>query len=180
MKIGVLSDTHIPAIIPALPSRVLELFDGVDIILHVGDVCDISVLQQLEPIAQTFAVYGDQDSVEVKKYLQEKQRLEFSNRSVGLVHGHRAANSGGLFRQILYRLNHAKQMEDMYAAVLREFNDVDAIVFGHSHTPYIKMHGGILLFNPGSVARPTDPNSRGTVGMLEITPFAIKGRILPL
>ncbi len=180
MKIGVLADTHVPDILPALPPRVLEVFSGVDIILHVGDICDLSVLQQLEPIAQTFAVYGDRDGPEVRKFLQEKQRLEFANRSVGLVHGHRSAETGSLFKKLVYRLNRAKQTEDLCASVLREFNDVDAIVFGHSHAPYIKMHGGILLFNPGSVAKPADTTSRGSIGILEISAFAIKGRILPL
>ncbi|MBI5300848.1 MAG: metallophosphoesterase family protein [Chloroflexi bacterium] len=180
MKIGVLADTHIPTILPALPPRILELFNGIDIILHVGDVCDLTVLQQLEPIAQTFAVSGDQDSPEVKKYLQEKQRLEFSERAVGLVHGHRALTDGGFVRRMVYRFNREKQRQDLYAGVLREFDNVDAIIFGHTHEPYIKMHGGVLLFNPGSVARPTNANSRGTVGILEITPFAIKGRIVPL
>ncbi len=180
MKIGVLSDTHIPTLLPALPPRVLEVFDGIDIILHVGDVGDLSVLQQLEPIAQTFAVMGDQDPPEVKKYLQEKQRLEFSNRAVGLVHGHRSLTSAGFLRRMIYRFNREKQRQDLYSAVAREFNDVDAIIFGHTHEPYIKMHGAVLLFNPGSVARPANPNSRGTVGILEITPFAIKGRIIPL
>jgi putative phosphoesterase len=63
MKIGVLADTHVPDMLPGLPARVLDLFNGMDIILHAGDVSDLGVLQQLEPIAQTFAVHGDRDSV---------------------------------------------------------------------------------------------------------------------
>jgi len=180
MKIGVLADTHIPNLLPALPPRILELFNGIDIILHVGDVCDLAVLQQLEPLAQTFAVSGDQDSAQVKKYLQEKQRLEFSNRSVGLVHGHHVLAHHNFLQQLRHRFNPARQRQDFYTAIAREFNDVDVIVFGHTHEPYIKMHGGTMLFNPGSVARPTSPTSRGTIGILEITPFAIKARVIPL
>ena len=182
MKIGVLADTHVPDILPALPARVFDVFAGVDIILHACDVTDLAILQQLEPIAQTFAVFGEQDSPEVKRYVEEKSRLEFANRAVGLVHGHRALETTGVFKRMLYRVNRARQMEDLYDKVLREFADVsvDAIVFGHSHQPYIKMHGGVLLFNPGSVARPAEPNSRGTVGMLEISAYAIKGRIISL
>lgn len=175
MRIGVLADTHIPDLLPALPAAVLKALKGVDIILHAGDICDLTVLQQLEPIAQTYAVYGDRDSGPVRHFLQEKQRLEFANRAIGLVHGHHAWE-GGLATRLAFRLSRAERSKALWASVLSEFNDVDAIVFGHSHEPYIKMHGGVLLFNPGSVV----PRGRqgGTIGMLEIGPTAIKGRIV--
>lgn len=177
MKLGVLADTHVPDVLSQLPPRVLELVNGVDIILHVGDVCSLSLLQQLEPIAQTFAVYGEQDSAEVKKFLQEKQRLEFAGRSVGLIHGNRAWE-GDWFNRALYRLSRTRRVNALHTYILREFPDVDVIVFGHSHEPYVKMHGGVLLFNPGSVAPPQGQS--GSIGMLEITPNSIKGKIIPL
>jgi putative phosphoesterase len=177
MKIGVLADTHIPELLPALPSSVLEQLRGVDIILHLGDVCELNVLQQLEPIAQTYAVFGDSDSAQVRQYLQEKQRLEFANRSLGLIHGHHAWE-GGLGTRLSYRMNPAKRALALREAVLREFSDVDAIVFGHSHEPYIKMHGAVLLFNPGSIV--PHKGHRGTMGILEIGPQSIKGRIVTI
>ena len=177
MKIGVLADTHIPELLPALPSSVLEQLRGVDIILHLGDVCELNVLQQLEPIAQTYAVSGDSDSVQIRQYLQEKQRLEFANRSLGLIHGHHAWE-GGWGTRLSYRLNPAKRALALREAVLREFSDVDAIVFGHSHEPYIRMHGAVLLFNPGSIV--PRKGRRGTMGILEIGPQAIKGRIVTI
>ncbi len=177
MKIGVLADTHVPDILPALPPRVLELLKGVDLILHAGDVTDLNVLHELEAIAQTFAVYGDHDTPKVKKYLQEKQRLEFAERAIGLVHGH-GAWEGGFLRRLRLRVDRSYQSQLLYASVLREFADVDAIVFGHSHEPYIKMHGGILLFNPGSIAPRL--GQRSSIGMLEVGARAITGRIIPL
>jgi hypothetical protein len=36
MKIGVLSDTHVPAIVNALPPVIFDIFKGVDLILHAG------------------------------------------------------------------------------------------------------------------------------------------------
>jgi putative phosphoesterase len=177
MKIGILADTHVPDLLPALPPRVLELLNGVDIILHAGDVCDLAVLQRLEPIAQTFAVFGNRDSAEVKKFLQEKQRLEFGNRAIGLIHGHRAW-AGNPLTSALHLLDRPRRLGTLYASVLREFSDVDVIVFGHSHEPYFKMHGSVLLFNPGAVAaRRGQP---GTLGILEIVPNAIKGRIVQI
>lgn len=177
MKIGVLSDTHVPDLLPALPARVLELFRGVDIILHAGDICDLRVLQQLEAIAQTYAVVGNRDSLQVKKYVQEAHRLEFANRAIGLIHGHHAWE-GSLWARGRYALDHQARDQAMFAYVLHEFKDVHAVVFGHTHHPYMKMHGSVFLFNPGAVA----PLARqpATVGMLEIGENTIKGRILAL
>jgi putative phosphoesterase len=178
MKIGVLADTHIPELLPALPPRVLEVLQGVDIILHVGDICHLGVLQQLEPIAQTYAVYGDRDGAQVRQFLQEKQRLEFANRAVGLVHGHHAWE-GDFGTRLALRLSRSRRTAVLCESVLREFTDVDAIIFGHSHEPYIKMHGGVLLFNPGSVL-PRNARGSGSIGMLDIGAHAIKGRIVPI
>jgi putative phosphoesterase len=177
MKIGVLADTHIPELLAALPASVLEVLRGVDIILHVGDICELYVLQQLEPIAQTYAVYGDHDSAQVRQFLQEKQRLEFANRAVGLVHGHHAWE-GDWGTRLSYRLNAGMRSSALRKSVLHEFTDVDAIVFGHSHEPYVKMHGAVLLFNPGSIVPRNGRN--GTMGILEISANAIKGRILTI
>jgi len=177
MKIGVLADTHVPDMLPGLPARVLDLFNGVDIILHAGDVTDLAVLQQLEPIAQTFAVQGDRDSAQVRQYLEEKQRLTFGGRAVGLVHGHRAWE-GSALRKLAYRLNSKRRAETLLGYVQRQFTDVDVIVFGHSHAPYMKMHGNTLLFNPGSLLPRF--GRVGSVGLLEINATAIKGRIIAI
>jgi putative phosphoesterase len=177
MKIGVLADTHVPDMFPALPARVLELFNGVDIIVHAGDISDLAVLQQLEPIAQTFAVSGEHDTAQVRQYLQEKQRLSFDGRSVGIVHGHRAWE-GSVIRQMVYQLNRTRRAETLLGYVLRQFNDVDVVVFGHSHTPYMKMHGSTLLFNPGSLLPRF--GRVGSVGLLEINATAIKGHIVAI
>jgi hypothetical protein len=131
----------------------------------------------LEPIAQTYAVYGDSDSAQVRQFLQEKQRLEFGNRAVGLVHGHHAWE-GGWGTRLSYQLNPTRRASALREAVLREFSDVDAIVFGHSHEPYIKMHGAVLLFNPGSIV--PRKGRKGTMGFLEISQQDIKGRIVTI
>ena len=177
MKIGVIADTHVPDIFPELPTRVLEVMNGVDIIFHAGDISSLIVLQQLEPIAQTFAVYGERDPIEVKQYLQDKQRLEFSGRAVGLVHGNRAWQ-GDVVRRVLHRFSRERRMNALYAHVLGEFEAVDVIVFGHSHEPYVRMHNSVMLFNPGSVVG--KPGQPGTVGILEIGSNAIKGKIMAL
>ena len=177
MKIGVLGDTHVPDLLAEIPARVLDVLQGVDIILHVGDITRLSVLQQLEPIAQTFAVYGEQDSPEVKKYLQASQRLEFADRSIGLIHGDQAWNTHWLTRAQM-RFSRTRRDQVLRAFVLREFAGVDVIVYGHTHAPYIKMHNGVLLFNPGTTL--PRAGQSGSVGMLEVNRNSLKGKIIPI
>ncbi len=38
MRIGLLSDTHVPEVEKELPPQVTKAFQGVDLILHTGDI----------------------------------------------------------------------------------------------------------------------------------------------
>ena len=64
--IGVVSDTHIPARAPFLPSSLFGLLDGVDLILHAGDIEEESVLDELRALAPVEAVAGNMDPLYVK------------------------------------------------------------------------------------------------------------------
>ena len=48
MLVGLLSDTHIPDHAKKLPDQLKEVFRGVDMILHGGDIFAVSVLDELE------------------------------------------------------------------------------------------------------------------------------------
>jgi putative phosphoesterase len=61
MKIALISDTHVPTIIPELPSRFVDRLCGVDVILHAGDLVSLDVLESLQAIAKTVAVHGNLD-----------------------------------------------------------------------------------------------------------------------
>ena len=61
MKIGLISDTHIPEAMPELWPHVYELFKGVECILHAGDIYDLAVLDELQKIAPTYAARGNGD-----------------------------------------------------------------------------------------------------------------------
>ncbi len=177
MKIGVIADTHVPDALRELPPRVFEVLRGVDIILHAGDVCDLAVLEQLEPIAQVFAVAGNRDPAAVRKYLQEQQRLTFANRAIGLVHGHHAWD-GDLLTRGRWRLNARAREEALHNYVLHLWDDVNIVVFGHSHEPYMCVHRDVFLFNPG--ADLPSPRHPATIGLLEIGATTIKGRIIAI
>ncbi|MFH1736698.1 MAG: metallophosphoesterase family protein, partial [Actinomycetota bacterium] len=61
MRIGVISDTHIPSVAGRLPERVFAEFRGVDMILHAGDIVTPSVLEALAKLSRIVAVCGNMD-----------------------------------------------------------------------------------------------------------------------
>ncbi len=134
MRVGVISDTHVPAIMPALPSVIFDIFQGVDLILHAGDIVELSVLDELGTIAPVEAVAGNMDGPDIQLKLPSKKVLSLGAFSVGLIHGK-------------YRIDVQKEM------IRKEFDTVDLIVYGHSHTPFWGTVGGVYYLNPGS---PTD------------------------
>jgi putative phosphoesterase len=178
VRIGVIADTHIPDVLPSLPPRVEEVFRGLDIILHAGDICTLETLHQLEDMLTiTMAVAGERDEEETKRYLDEKKVVRFGQRSVGMIHGNHEESPAG-WRAWASRLLWGSSREELYKYVLDEFGGVDCVVFGHSHRPYVKMWGGVLLFNPGAVAPPA--GLRPSVGILDVSGKTISGRIVYL
>lgn len=148
MKIGVLSDTHVPSIVPSLPPVIYDIFHGVDLILHAGDIVELSVLDDLRAIAPVEAVAGNVDSAEVQARLPSKKVIPIGNFTVGLIHGK-------------YKLNVQQEM------IRKEFDDVDLIVYGHSHHPFWGVREGVYFLNPGS---PTDKRHApyNSVALLEV------------
>jgi len=61
----VLSDTHAPRYWKACPPEVARRLDGVDLILHAGDVCRAAVLEELAGFAPVRAVLGNNDEPDV-------------------------------------------------------------------------------------------------------------------
>lgn len=161
MRVGVISDTHLAGPALELPARVIELFAGVDLILHAGDLIDLAVLDELRAIAPVEAVHGNMDPIGVVEKLPGKKVLELGSFRIGLTHG-----SGDPFTL-------AARVAELFAD-----DRADVIVFGHSHRPLEQARGGQLLFNPGS---PTDQrfSPDRSVGLLEIGE-KVTGRILKL
>ena len=92
--------------------------------------------------------------------LKIKELITIGKFKIGMIHGYGAPS--GLLNTIG-----------------REFDDVNCIVFGHSHTATNLKKDGVLYFNPGS---PTDRifASRNSYGILEITGKKIEGRIIEI
>ncbi len=155
--LGVISDTHLHR--SPVPLRVLQVMEGTDLILHAGDILEMAVLEELEGIAPVIAVAGNMDHGDVMEALPRKRVVEAAGRRIGLIHG------SGAPQQMTSRLR-------------GEFEEVDAIVFGHTHQAYNRDEGSIYFLNPGS---PTDKMFAPyrSVGLLELGE-EIRGRIVML
>lgn len=162
MKIGVISDTHIPERASSIPQKILDEFKNVDMIIHVGDLTDLGVLNKLRSISSNVkAVRGNMDPDALKKELPEKEIFKIGNFKIGVMHGYGAPNN---------------LIELMTCAFKGEA--LDLIIFGHSHSPFNEKRNGILFFNPGSA---TDKifSPYNSYGIIEIND-KIEGRIIKI
>lgn len=151
MRIGVISDTHIPDRAICIPKEILEAFKGMDMVIHTGDFVELCVLEKLKSVCKNVkAVYGNMDHQEVKSKLHDKEIIKAGNFKIGITHG-----SGYPGRLI-----------DVLGDIFKD-DKVDIIVFGHSHSPVNEKRGNTLYFNPGS---PTDKifSPYNSYGILEI------------
>lgn len=151
MKIGVISDTHISDNKTTIPEKVLTAFKQVDMIIHAGDITNISVLEKLKKsCADVRAVYGNMDPQEIRELLPEKEIITAGKYKIGISHGY--GNPAKLIDFLMNKFHNDK---------------VDVIIFGHSHSPVNEKRNNILFFNPGS---PTDKifAEYNSFGILEI------------
>jgi uncharacterized protein len=126
----VIADTHIPRRAKTLPEGLTPYLDRADLILHVGDLMDPALLDELAAYAPVEAVRGNLDL----PGLPETLELEFGGVRVAMIH-----DSG--------------PRRGRRARARRRFPDARVVVFGHSHIPLLEDEAGLMLLNPGS---PTD------------------------
>lgn len=136
MNVVLLSDTHALSADAALPGELVAELERADLIVHAGDVASAAFLERLRGFAPVEAVSGNADELELARTLPRTLKVEVLGRPLGVVHG-----DG----------DRGTTLERARAAFAKD--DVDLVVFGHSHFPYRGYAGKTLLFNPGS---PTD------------------------
>ncbi len=160
MLIGVISDTHIPERARKIPNIVFKLFEGVDMILHAGDLVSLDVWEQLEKVAPTRCVQGNMDGHYGLK-LPKNDVITVEGHKIGLNHGE------------VYPRGDTQQLK--YIALELE---VDILITGHTHWAFIKEFDDILLLNPGS---PTVPRmSDKSVMLLDINENTVESRIVKI
>ncbi len=132
-RIGVISDTH-----GFLDPRVFEIFEGVERIVHAGDVGDDDLLCELEAIAPVYAVTGNVDGVPEPRLRPLFRQLETPLGRLAVTHGHlTCAPSTNL---------------DALARWFGEFGPA-VVIYGHSHIARLERVGETWLFNPGAAGR---------------------------
>ena len=127
MKVGILSDTH-----GLLRPELLEALEGVDHILHAGDIGSLDILAELEALAPVTAVWGNTDGWDVRGRVPEVAEVELGGVPVVVIHGHQLGSPTP-------------------AALAARYPGAGLVVFGHTHQPLIERVGGVLAVNPGSV-----------------------------
>jgi len=162
-EIGVIADTHIPSRGRFIPSKVFSLFQGVQLILHAGDLVDERVIEELQALAPVETVAGNMDSPELEQRHGKIKLIKAQNVTIGLTHGDLIGR----------RANPAQLM------ALFEPEEPQAVVFGHLHEPVSKLYQGTLCFNPGSALDPRR-RSEPTCGRLLINGSVIQGEIIYL
>lgn len=130
MRIGLISDTH-----GRLRPEVFDIFRGVDVILHAGDVGPANLLVELEAIAPVHAVMGNTDGFELRSRAADVVELELGGHRVVMLHGHALGSP---------------TPENLRAA----YPDADVIVYGHTHRQRVEIIDGCLVVNPGSAGAP--------------------------
>ena len=164
-QIGLISDTHFQDRLFALPEKLARVWGPLDLILHAGDVGDLSVLDQLGQMAPVMAVHGNDEPPTAARDLPEQQLLMRGGVRVLLWHSHypdpvvERANRKGNWGPKLDRL----------AARTREAG-AQVLVYGHSHVPALNRQAGVILFNPGALASGSffTRQSPQTVGRLRV------------
>lgn len=160
MKMLVISDTHIPRSAHDIPEAIYKEIENVDMIVHAGDIVEKDLLEKLQSLRPTKAVYGNMDSGALRHILKEKEIIEVGDVKIGLIHGYGAP-------------------ANLLDTVAGEFKGADVIIFGHSHEAVNVEKNGVLFFNPGS---PTDKifAKSNSYGILEVTDKKIEGKIIRL
>ena len=164
MRIGLISDTHIPEAAPELWPEAYAAMEGCDAILHAGDIYDISVVDRLDEIAPTWAARGNGDDGSSGRDVQPDHPLlanawahTFGGIRVGLTH-HLPVPELSFY--------------SVADAIERHFGadeQLDVCVYGDTHVHRIDTLSDVLCVNPGSPTFPRNLSAQfGTIGYLDI------------
>jgi uncharacterized protein len=152
--IGLISDTH-----GLLRPAVHQALQGVEMILHAGDVGGSEILDELELIAPTQAVFGNTDEPGDPS-LAHQIELELDGVSIHVSHGHEVGSPT------------PDKLAARYGA--------DVVVYGHTHQQLVTRLDNRLFVNPGSagarrfnllpsVARLTIARGKAQVEIVDLT-----------
>ena len=140
MRIGLISDTHLPQLLHSMDElgpQTGEALNGVDLILHGGDITVPAVLDWCEQFAPVLAVRGNNDIFDDPR-LAEHQFLDIEGFRIGLAHELRPES---------------RPIGEILAASL-DGEWVDVLIGGDTHVERLEYRDDVLLINPGSPSLP--------------------------
>ncbi len=159
-RMGVVSDNH-----GYLDPAVLEIFAGVDHIIHAGDVMDPVILDRLATIAPVTAVVGNMDSGEPTSVLPREVVGEVAG--VRFLVGHK--------RKRLLRDLAAGSIAGLGAGEMP-----DLVLYGHDHVPAAAWVDGTLYLDPGSASAPHEEDDGPTAAIVEVTRAGLAVTFVPV
>lgn len=149
-RIGVISDTH-----GLLRPEALAALQGVDHIVHAGDVGKPEILPALRAIAPVSVVRGNVDVGPWASPLPETAATAVGGTRIYVLH-------------------------DLAALAIDPVAEgIDVVIYGHSHRPTIERRGRVLYLNPGS-AGPRRFSLPVTVALLTVDRGRLEAVIVPL
>jgi hypothetical protein len=155
MWIGVISDTA-----GTLPDQVLDVFDGVDYILHCGNIGDPQILNDLSQLAPIAGVLGSGDDPEVYPFQKVLVRKWFD---VGVYVTHKIGDPMNLHP------NMKKELDS---------HDPQVVLFGATGEAFNNRVDNRLFFNPGASGRRRVKYPR-SIGLLEIEGHSVRAEVVP-
>jgi putative phosphoesterase len=178
VRIGVLSDTHVPEAGPDLPPQAYEALAGSDLILHCGDLHSLEVLDRLERFAPVIAARGNGDTllpwhrrpgVPEDPRVSETHLLELEGFQIGITHDLETVDG-----------RPEDYAEDLIQRVFGQ--RVDIALCGHTHVPLgWGLSSGTAILNPGSPTMPYGYTKVvGTIGLLNLERGTFDFQVLDL
>ncbi len=167
MRIGLISDTHLPSLIHSLDElgpEVGEFLASVELILHGGDISRPSVLDWMQEYAPIRAARGNHDVFEDDR-VDDVVYLELEGWRVAMAHDLRRED---------------RPMADI---IERDFAglDPDVVIGGDTHVERLEYRDGVVLINSGSPNLLHHKETRlGTVALLELEPDRLHAEIVTL
>src|SRR5581483_11523226 len=141
--IGVISDTH-----GLVRPEALSALDGVEMILHSGDVGRPAVIEALAAIAPVHAVFGNVDDP-ANPLLKRERAVAVAGLTIHVSHGHELGRPTP-------------------ELALARYRTADIVVFGHTHRAVVvRDASGRLALNPGA-AGPRRFDVKPSLGLLTI------------
>ena len=140
--VGLISDTH-----GLLRPSVHKALEGVELILHAGDVGGLEILEELRIIAPVQAVYGNTDPVGDPN-LENELIVPIGGLTIHVSHGHEVGSPT------------PQKLLTTYPQ--------DVLIYGHTHRQLVTHAEGRLVVNPGA-AGPRRFNLAPSVARLTIS-----------